>query len=76
MAMTMNGEKLLRASRETVWTKLNDPEVLKACIPGCEMLEVIGENEFSAVATNKDRPGQGAIQRQGAAERARASAKL
>ena len=36
MAMTMNGEVQLAAPREAVWTKLNDPEVLKACIPGCE----------------------------------------
>ena len=56
MAMTMSGEQLLPASRETVWEKLNDPEVLKACIPGCETLDVIGENEFQAVATNKIGP--------------------
>ena len=40
MAMTMSGEQQLPAPRETVWAKLNDPEVLKACIPGCESLEV------------------------------------
>src|SRR6185437_8274075 len=39
MAMTMNGEVQLPASREAVWAKLNDPGVLKACIPGCEELE-------------------------------------
>ena len=53
MAMLMSGEQQLAAPRETVWAKLNDPEVLKACIPGCETLEVIGQNEFQAVATNK-----------------------
>jgi len=56
MAMTMSGEQQLPASRETVWAKLNDPEVLKACIPGCQSLEVTGENEFLAVATNKVGP--------------------
>ena len=56
MAMTMTGEQQLAASREAVWKKLNDPEVLKACIPGCESLEVTGENEFVAVATNKIGP--------------------
>lgn len=56
MAMTMSGEQQLKASREIVWAKLNDPEVLKACIPGCESLEVVGENEFQAVATNKIGP--------------------
>jgi carbon monoxide dehydrogenase subunit G len=56
MAMTMSGEQQLTASRERVWAALNDPEVLKACIPGCESLEVTGDNEFSAVATNKIGP--------------------
>jgi uncharacterized protein len=56
MAMTMSGEQQLTADREKVWAALNDPEILKACIPGCESLEVTGENEFSAVATNKIGP--------------------
>jgi carbon monoxide dehydrogenase subunit G len=56
MAMNMSGEYQLPAPRETVWQKLNDPEVLKACIPGCEQLDVIGENEFQAIATNKIGP--------------------
>ena len=56
MAMVMSGEQQLAAPREKVWAMLIDPEVLKACIPGCESLEVIGENEFSAVATNKIGP--------------------
>ena len=56
MAMTMSGEQQLAAPRETVWAKLNDPEVLKACIPGCQSLEVIGENQFQAVATNRVGP--------------------
>ncbi len=56
MAMTMSGEQILPASRETVWAKLNDPEVLKICIPGCETLELTDENEFQAVVTNKIGP--------------------
>ena len=56
MAMTMSGEQQLAAPRETVWAKLNDPEVLKACIPGCQSLDVIGENQFQAVATNRVGP--------------------
>lgn len=39
MAMTMTGEVQLPASRETVWTKLNEPAVLRSCIPGCEQLD-------------------------------------
>jgi uncharacterized protein len=56
MAMIMTGEVQLPAPREDVWAKLNDPEVLKVCIPGCETLDVTGENEFQAVATNKIGP--------------------
>ena len=56
MAMTMTGEIPLEAKRDVVWAKLNDPAVLKACIPGCEELNVIGENEFEAVAVNKIGP--------------------
>ena len=56
MAMTMSGEQQLTASRDKVWAALNDPAVLKACIPGCETLDVTGENEFVAVATNKIGP--------------------
>lgn len=50
MAMTMKGEVNLPASREKVWDALNDPEVLKQCIPGCESLESTGENAFAATA--------------------------
>ena len=56
MAMTMNGEVQLAAPRETVWEKLNDPEVLKSCIPGCEELERTEDNGFRAVAKIKVGP--------------------
>ena len=56
MAMTMTGEVQLPASRDTVWMKLNDPEVLKSCIPGCEQLDRNAENEFQAVASVKVGP--------------------
>jgi carbon monoxide dehydrogenase subunit G len=56
MAMTMTGEVQLPADRNTVWTKLNDPEVLKSCIPGCEQLDRNAENEFQAVASVKVGP--------------------
>jgi len=56
MAMTMTGEVQLPASREKVWDKLNDPEILKQCVPGCEQLDRIGDNEFQAVATVKVGP--------------------
>jgi uncharacterized protein len=56
MAMTMSGEYQLPAPREDVWQKLNDPEVLKSCIPGCEELEKLSDTEFRAVATTKIGP--------------------
>ena len=56
MAMTMNGEVHLPASREVVWEKLNDPAVLRKCIPGCEELARSAENQFQAVAKMKVGP--------------------
>lgn len=53
MAMTMNGDAVLPASQADVWAKLNDPETLKACIPGCQSLDREGENGFVAVAKVK-----------------------
>ena len=55
MAMTMKGEVALPADRQTVWEKLNDTEVLKACIPGCQTLEKT-ENGLSAVVKVKVGP--------------------
>jgi uncharacterized protein len=56
MAMTMNGTVQLPAKREVVWEKLNNPEVLKSCIPGCEQLDMISDSEFQAIATVKVGP--------------------
>jgi carbon monoxide dehydrogenase subunit G len=56
MAMTMKGEVTLQADRETVWAKLNDPETLKASIPGCQDLEKIGESAFRATVKLKVGP--------------------
>ena len=56
MAMTMTGEYQLPASQQAVWEKLNDPAVLKACIPGCQELEKTGDNGFKATATIKIGP--------------------
>jgi carbon monoxide dehydrogenase subunit G len=54
--MTMSGEVQLPASREAVWTKLNDPVVLKSCVPGCEQLDKVSDTEFQAVASIKIGP--------------------
>lgn len=56
MAMTMTGEVELAAPRQKVWEKLNDPAVLKACIPGCQELTMLSDREFEAVAKNKIGP--------------------
>jgi uncharacterized protein len=56
MAMTMNGEVQLPASRDKVWAMLNDPEVLKSCIPGCEQLDKNSDTEFQAIASMKIGP--------------------
>jgi len=52
----MTGEVQLPASRDRVWAMLNDPAVLKSCIPGCEQLDLNDNNEFQAVATIKIGP--------------------
>ena len=54
--MDMNGERRIQAPRQKVWDALNDPETLKACIPGCESLEKLGENELKATAAVKIGP--------------------
>jgi len=46
--MEMTGSSRLKADRDTVWAALNNPDVLKACIPGCESFESTGENSFEA----------------------------
>jgi carbon monoxide dehydrogenase subunit G len=56
MAMTMTGEVQLPATRDVVWQKLNDAEVLKACIPGCEELSKDSDTEFRAIAVTKIGP--------------------
>jgi carbon monoxide dehydrogenase subunit G len=48
--MDMTGERRIPAPRETVWQALNDPEVLKASIPGCESLEKLSDTDMKATA--------------------------
>ncbi len=44
--MEMTGEQLILASQQQTWDALNDPEILKACVPGCDSIEKTGENEY------------------------------
>ena len=46
--MELTGEHAFSAPRERVWEFLMDPAVLKQCLPGCEKLDVIGPDEYSA----------------------------
>lgn len=55
MAFNMEGEIELAAAREVVWKMLNDPLVLKECIPGCEELQEV-EGGYKAVAKMKVGP--------------------
>ena len=45
--MEMTGEFRIPAPRQRVWQGLNDPEVLKQCIPGCQTLEKVSDTEFN-----------------------------
>lgn len=53
--MDMTGEYRIAAPRSAVWAALNDPDTLKACIPGCESLEKAGE-EMTATVVAKIGP--------------------
>jgi carbon monoxide dehydrogenase subunit G len=46
--MDMTGEYRIEAPREVVWRGLNDPNVLKQCIPGCESIEKLSDTELTA----------------------------
>jgi uncharacterized protein len=46
--MQMKGSERILASRERVWAALNDPEVLRQCIPGCQSLEMTSPTQMTA----------------------------
>ena len=54
--MKMNGEIRVPTDRETVWRALNDPEVLKECLPGCQEIEKTSETEMTATLVIKVGP--------------------
>src|SRR5688572_33111025 len=47
--MEMSGEQLIAAPQQTVWEALNDPQMLKACVPGCESIDKTGDNEYQVL---------------------------
>ena len=54
--MKMTGTRQIQAPQTVVWEKLNDVEVLKRCIPGCESLEKVGENDLKSTVALKIGP--------------------
>ncbi len=54
--MEMQSEQRIPAPQESVWAALNNTEILRAAMPGCESFEEIGENQFMARVTTKVGP--------------------
>lgn len=54
--MELQGERSIPAPVERTWAALNDPEILKACIAGCESLERTGDDQFDATVAVKVGP--------------------
>ena len=54
--MDMQGSRQLAVTQQQAWDALNDPEVLKACIPGCDNIEPTGENAYALVNAIKVGP--------------------
>jgi uncharacterized protein len=54
--MEMTGEQLIPLPQDATWKALNDPEVLKDCIPGCESIERVSDEEYDVVLTAKVGP--------------------
>ena len=54
--MELTGSYYLKVKKEVVWKALNNPEILKQCIPGCESFEKESSTTFNAVATNQIGP--------------------
>ena len=49
--MELKGERVLAADREAAWNALNDVEILKLCVPGCESIAPTGENQYEVAMT-------------------------
>ena len=54
--MKLNGSYKLNVKKDIVWQALNDSDILKKCIPGCESFEKENDNTFIAIATNQIGP--------------------
>lgn len=56
LLMKLTGSYQINADQQKVWKALNDPEILKQAIPGCEEFKKNSDTEFTATATNKIGP--------------------
>ena len=56
MAMDMQGEERIEAPIAKVWEALNDPGILKDCIPGCQSLDKKSDTHLDAVVSLKIGP--------------------
>jgi uncharacterized protein len=54
--MDMHGQRALSASQQQAWSALNDPDILKACIPGCEKFEVAADGAYAVTTAIKIGP--------------------
>ena len=54
--MKLTGSYKLNVKKEVVWKALNDSNILKQCIPGCESFEKESDNIFNVTATNQIGP--------------------
>jgi carbon monoxide dehydrogenase subunit G len=54
--MKLTGSYQINLEKQKVWEALNDPEILKQAIPGCEEFKKNSDTEFTATATNKIGP--------------------
>ena len=60
--MKLSGEKILPLPQARVWQALNDPEVLRQSIPGCESFEKLAENTYRATVASRIGPVQARFQ--------------
>jgi len=54
--MEMKGEQRVPATQQQTWEALNDPEVLKACVPGCESIDRLSDTEYRVLMTARVGP--------------------
>ena len=54
--MEMTGQQLVPLPQHATWEALNDTEILKACIPGCDTLEKISDNQYALTMTSRIGP--------------------